>query len=75
VTASRAGSRSVIAIVALLMSVVVLVLMAAVPVAVAAGAHYASDTIGRVLLGCAVVAAWTWWRSGSAQLGQQGGAE
>jgi membrane-associated phospholipid phosphatase len=42
---------------------------------VAVGAHYATDTIGGVLLGGAVVAAWAWWRSGRAELGQEGGAE
>jgi undecaprenyl-diphosphatase len=44
---------------------------------VAAGAHYASDTVGGVLLGCAVVAVWAWWRSrsGRAELGQEGGAQ
>jgi undecaprenyl-diphosphatase len=39
---------------------------------IAVGAHYATDTIGGVLLGCAVVAGWAWWRSGRAELGQEG---
>jgi undecaprenyl-diphosphatase len=42
---------------------------------IAVGAHYATDTIGGALLGCAVVAAWAWWRSGRTELGQEGGAE
>ena len=57
----------------LTMGIAAVALMAVSRIAV--GAHYATDTIGGVLLGCAVVAGWSWWRSGRAELGQERRAE